>query len=431
MIHLKHRSLASLMLFLFVSLSGAAQITIEECVKLADDNYPLIKKYGLLAATRDIELSEINKGWLPRIGLYGQMTAQNIVPSFPESLAGILQQMGQEMKGMGKMQYKAGVDVTQTIWDGGVSTVRRDMAKARESVSEAALDVELYAIRERVENIFFAILLTDTQIVQNETTLELLNNNIRRMRSMLRNGTAMQSDVDMLEAQKLILSQTIGYARSMSKGYRDVLGIFTGTNLDGKELMIPDASDPVSMESDRPELRLFDRRLTLNDLALSLDDRSLMPKIGFFAQAYYGYPGFNYFQSMINRDLSFNILAGVKLSWNIDSFYTRSNSSRKALNDNLEIRADRESFLFNSRMQASSQRAVIKGIREMMKDDARIIELCAGVRRAAESQLENGIIDATALLTKISDENIARLMARLHEIQLLQEIYKLKYTLNR
>ncbi|MDE6340566.1 MAG: TolC family protein, partial [Muribaculaceae bacterium] len=141
---------------------------------------------------------------------------------------------------------------------------------------------------------------------------------------------------------------------------------------------------------------------------------TLMPKLGFFAQAYYGYPGFNYFQSMMNRDMSFNVIAGVKVSWNIDSFYTHKNTRRKT-KLNLEIiDADREVFLFNTRLQTAAQMETIKGFREVMKDDDRIMALRRNVRRAAESQLANGVIDATALLSKISDENIASLNAKLH-----------------
>ncbi|MDE7096162.1 MAG: transporter, partial [Muribaculaceae bacterium] len=129
-------------------------------------------------------------------------------------------------------------------------------------------------------------------------------------------------------------------------------------------------------------------------------------------------------------DLSFNILAGVKVSWNIDSFYSRKNNGIRTSNNVLDINSDRALFLFNSNLQSASQRETIRGLGDMMKDDARIIELRENVRRAAESQLANGVIDATALLTKISDENIARLNAHLHEIQYLKEIYNLKYTLN-
>ncbi len=406
-------------------------ITIEECVRLAQDNYPLIKKYELLSVTKEIDLSDINKSWLPRIGVYGQVTGQNIVPSFPQTLTGVLQQMGQEMKGLGKIQYKVGVDVSQTIWDGGASAVRRDITRSQEATQKAALDVELYAVKERVENLYFAILLSEEQITQNQITHNLLLSNLGKLRAMLRNGTAMQSDVDMVEAQALTLSQNISLAQSAVKGYRDVLALFTGKNFEGIRLATPTAKEPQGSESEHPELKLFDSRLQLNSLSDRLTDTSLMPKIGFFAQAYYGYPGFDYFKSMINRDLTFNILAGVKVSWNIDSFYTRKNSSRKTLVNAEDIAADRDLFLFNSNLQSTSQRVAIEGIRDIMKEDDKIIQLRGNVRKAAESQLENGVIDATALLTKISDENIARLTAQLHTIQLLQEIYKLKYTLNR
>lgn len=427
---MKH-AITVFILSLFSSASLHAGVTLEECVGKAQANYPLIRKYALLEATRDIDLSDINKGWLPRIGISGQMTVQNDVPSFPKSLSGVLEQMGQSVKGLGKMQYKAGVDLSQTIWDGGASRHRRELVRAQEAVEKDALDVELYAVRQRVENIYFAILLTEEQIAQNRITYNTLMSNLEKLRSMLLNGVAMQSDLDMVEAQALTVSQGIAQASSAAGGYRKVLELFTGESIGDGELVRPETEIPEDRESGRPELSLFGSRLSANNAADRLADSALMPKIGFFAQAYYGYPGFNYFESMINRDLSFNILAGIKVSWNIDSFYTRRDRSRKTSVTAENIMADRETFLFNSDMLTASQLKAIEGLRTVMKDDDRIISLRANVRKAAESQLENGIIDATALLAKISDENIARLTAKMHEIQLLQEIYKLKYTLNR
>ncbi len=156
-----------------------------------------------------------------------------------------------------------------------------------------------------------------------------------------------------------------------------------------------------------------------------------MPRVGFFGQVYYGYPGFNTFESMMKRDLSFNALAGVKVSWNIDALYTRSLSKRKLAAASDMALADRELFLFNNDLQATSERAAIKGVLDVMADDARIVELRSNVRRSAESQLENGVIDTTTLLAKITDENQARLNAAYHEIQYLQYIHQLKNTLNK
>lgn len=423
--------LSILLVTVISTLCCHAEITMSQCVDKALANYPMIRQYNLIASTRDIELSDINKSWLPRINTYAQGTVQNVVPSFPKTLSGVLDQMGQPMEGLSKFQYKVGLDVAQTIWDGGVSKAQREMKRASAQTQKDALDVELYAVRQRVENLYFAILLTQEQIEQNNNTATLIKSNLEKLRSMLANGTAMQSDVNMVEAQLLGLEQNIIEARSALKGYRHVLGLFIGENLNGEQLVRPNIVLPSETESNRPELRLFESRLAATKVTQRLSDTSLMPKIGLFAQAYYGYPGFDYFKSMINRDLSFNILAGIKVNWNIDSFYTRKNAARKTTVDRENILAEKDTFLFNSDMQTASQIETIDGLREVMTNDARIISLRTSVREAAESQLRNGIIDTTTLLTKITDENQAKLTARFHEIQLLQEITNLKYTLNR
>lgn len=408
-----------------------AEVTIEQCVEKAMYNYPLLKKYDLISAFKEIELSDINKSWLPRINVYGQISGQNIVPSFPEALSDVLQNMGQDMRGLGKIQYKVGVDLSQNIWDGGSSKVKREMNESQESLQQAGLNVEMYKVRERVENLYFAILLTDEQIARSRITYKLLGENLEKLKSMFSNGTAMKSDIDMVEAQALTVNQTILQAESVSAGYRKALELLIGESLENEKLAMPSGAIPTDIESNRPELLLFENRLKHNEISNRLANTSLMPRVGLFAQSYYGYPGFNYFQSMMNRDLSFNIIAGIKVSWNIDSYYIRKNTSRRTALNAADIVADREVFLFNSRIQSSSLLENIKGKKDMMKDDGRIIELRTNVRKAAESQLANGVIDIVALLTKISDENTAMLTAKYHEILLLHEIYKLKLTLDR
>ena len=384
---------------------------MEECVKLAQENYPLIRKYGLLTQVEEIDLSEINKSWLPQVSLYGQGTAQNETPSFPESLAKVVSQTGTVIMGVDEWQYKAGVDIRQNVWDGG--------------------EVQLYAVRERVENLFFAILLLDEQMAQTRNMLTLLENNLDKLRAMLRHGTAMQSDVDMVEAQCLSVKQQLIQAERSSKSYREVLGLFTGKQLAGQELLKPDSSIPHDLVPNRPELRHFEAQAQVNEAKRASVVASTMPRIGLFAQAYYGYPGFDYFESMMGRDPSVNLLAGVKVSWNLGAFYHKKNENRKLRLASDNIAVERDMFLFNTNLKIRSQLDRIDELRAVMQENKRIVELRERVRKAAESQLDNGIIDATDLLAKLTEEKQARLTASYHEIQLLQGIYRLKYTLNR
>lgn len=416
---------------LLASLPLFAQVTLEECVTLAQENYPLIRKYGLLAQVEEIDLSEINKGWLPQVSVYGQGTGQNDAPSFPESLSRVIGQAGIDMKGVDEWQYKAGVDIWQNVWDGGESKAQRNTARAERAERQAALDVQLYAVRERVEDLFFGILLLDEQMAQTRNMLALLENNLEKLRAMLRHGTAMQSDVDMMEAQCLSVKQQLIQAERSSKNYREVLGLFTGKQLAGQDLLKPDASIPQDLVSNRPELRRFEAQAQVNEARKASVAASTMPRISLFAQAYYGYPGFDYFESMMGRDPSVNLLAGVKVSWNLGAFYHKKNEDRKLRLASDNIAVERDVFLFNTSLKTRSQLDRIDELRAVMKENERIVELRERVRKAAESQLDNGIIDATDLLAKLTEEKQARLTASYHEIQLLQAIYRLKYTLNR
>ena len=418
-------------LSLFAGIRLFAQVTLEECIRLAQDNYPLVRKYGLLEQTRKVNLSDINKNWLPQVYVFGQGTVQNETPSFPESLTGIISQTGRSISRLNEWQYKIGADINQNIWDGGISRTHKKIERAVNMERQTALNIELYSIGERIEGLYFGILLIEEQAKQIRNMQTLLQSNLNKLKTMQKNGIAMQSDVDMAEAQYLSNAQQLTRAESTAKSYRKILEIFTGKNLDGQKLMKPDATLPRDLIPDRPELRHFEARLQANNARYEALTASMMPRIGLFAQAYYGYPGLNYFENMMNRNPSFNIQTGIRISWNIDAFYTHKNTPRKLRLSSDYIAVERDVFLFNTNLKTRSQLDRIDELKAVMKEDSRIVELRTKVRKAAESQLDNGVIDATALLTKLTDEKQARLTASYHEIQLLQNIYQLKHTLNK
>lgn len=420
-----------LALSLFVCVQMSAQVTLEECIALAEENYPIISKYDLLEQTKEVNLSNINKGWLPQINLYGQGTVQNDTPSLPESLTNIINQTGTNIAGLNEWQYRIGADISQNIWDGGTSKVHRKIERAEDAERQAAIDVQLYAVRERVEDLYFGILLMDAQIEQVKNMQLLLQSNLDKLRIMQSNGTAMQSDVDMVEAEYLGTVQQLTQAESASQSYRNVLGLFMGKSIVGQKLVKPEAFIPQDLMPSRPELKYFEKQLQTNEARNASITANMMPKIGLFAQLYYGYTGFDYFENMMNRNPSFNILAGVKLSWNIGALYNKKNDRMKLKLSSDNINVERDIFLFNINLQSRSQLDHIDELKAVIKNNDRIVELRANVRKAAESQLDNGVIDATALLTKLTDEKQARLTAAYHEIQLLQSIYELKYTLNK
>lgn len=408
----------------------AVDVTIEQCEDWALDNYPLVKRYGLIDRMQSVEFSEVNNSWLPCVGVYAQATVQNAVPGFPESMQPMLHQLGVNLPGLRKDQYRVGVEISQTIWDGGKGKSDREVSRAEAASRTASNDVELYAVRQRVRDLYFAILLTDVQIEQSRLMVMRIDSSLTKLRAMLRCGTVMQSDVDVVEAQLLTVQQNVKRLSGMRDGYRRALEVLVGQTLEDKTFVCPSDSMPADMECRRPELAYLDAQKRYNDSRLALVKVSTMPRIGFFAQGYYGYPGYDYFGSMSSRAWSFNVMAGIKVGWSIDAFYNKKNNKvRLALgNESVDVNAD--VFRLNNAMLSAQQQEDIRSCRALVEEDRRIVELRASVRKSAEAKLDNGVIDTTDLLDKITDESTAVVNAAYHRIELIRAIYKLKYILN-
>ena len=416
---------------LLAGLSAGAQVTLDECRRLARKHYPEIRQYDLVRRTEEYTLSNARRAWLPQLSLAAQATWQTEVPSFPNALAGMLAQQGIDMPGMNKDQYIAALELNQTLWDGGKSEADKRIARAEAAEQARSADVDLYALQGRVDNLFFGILLLDERIAQTRLTLDLLRSNLEKVRALQRNGVAMQSDADAVEAELLTVNQQLTQVTASRDSYRRMLEIFTGRPLDGEQLERPDASEPRSMESSRPELALFDAtadKLTAQERLVKAATR---PCFGLFAQGYYGYPGMDYFQSMMSPDWSWNAMAGVKMSWNFGAYYTRKNSLAKLRTAKEQVEVQREIFLFNTRLQTAEESGDIARLRKALADDDRIVALRRSVREAAESKLRNGVIDTDDLLQKITDEAAAATARSAREIELLKTIYELKHTINR
>ena len=157
---------------------------------------------------------------------------------------------------------------------------------------------------------------------------------------------------------------------------------------------------------------------------------SLMPKLSVFASGFYGYPGYNMFEDMMKRDWSLNGMIGARLSWNIGALYTHKNDKAKIQLQRDMAETSRKVFLFNNNLEQMEQNEAIARYRSLMKDDEEIISLRSSVRKAAESKLAHGIIDVNDLVKEINAENTARVQQTVHEIEMLKEIYELKFTTN-
>ena len=405
--------------------------TLEECQQAAERNYPLIKQYGLIEKTTQLTVANIQKGWLPQVSASAQATYQSDVMSWPDQMKTMMTGMGTDMKGLTKDQYRVGIDVNQTLFDGGVISSQKAIARQQGKVQEAQTEVQLYNVRKRVNEMYFSLLMLDEQIVLNHDMQELLAGNERKLQAMVKSGTAAESDWQSVKAERLKVMQQATSLESQKRMLTMMLSTFCGieTNIIQKPLVKAENGELMS-ENHRPELRALDAQIGLLNAQEKALNAALMPKLGVFAQGYYGYPGLNMFEDMMSHKWSLNGIIGARLTWNIGALYTRKNDKAKLQLQRDLTESNREVFLFNNRMEQLQQSEEISRYKQLMNDDAEIISLRAAVRKAAESKLSHGIIDVNDLLREINQENAARVQQSMHEIEMLKEIYDNKITTN-
>ena len=408
--------------FVLAAMLAHAQLTLEECQHSAQTNYPLVRQYGLIEKAREYNLENAGKGYLPQFTLSGKATYQSDVTKLPVDIPGI------DMKSMPKDQYQVMLEVSQNIWDGGDIRSKKQLTRATSEIDRGKQEVDMYALNDRVNQLYFGILLLDEQLRQNQLLQEDLGRTHQQVSNYMANGIANQSDLDAVSVEILNTKQKRIELESSRQAYLSMLSIFIGKEIaSGTTLEKPaDTFESTSLVNNRPELRWFDAQGgQLNVQESSLKTR-FRPRFALFVQGAYGNPGLN----MLKDDFSAYYVAGVRMSWNFGSLYTLRNDRRLIDNNRRKLETSRDVFLFNTNLQSTQQSSAIQSMRRQMVDDDEIIRLRVNIRKAAEAKVENGTLTVTDMLREITAENLARQTKALHEVQLLMNIWNLKYTLN-
>ncbi len=394
-----------------------AGLTLEQCRAMARDNYPAIKQFGIVEHSRDFTVSNAAKAYLPQVSLSARATYQSDVTKIPVEILGL------NIKGLPKDQYDVSLTINQSVYDGGDVSSRKRIANAQGEVDLNKVNVTMYEINERVEQLYFGILLLDEQIRQAELLHEDLGLSLGTVNGMLRNGLASKPDVDAVEVERLKVEQSRIGMETTRSAYLKMLGIFIGRDIpDDEELAVPHDMEATVTRNNRPELALYDARERLLDERLKSLDVQLRPRVGVFLQGGYGNPALN----MLKNGFDTYYKIGATLTWNFGSLYTRGNDKRKIETERRAVEADRETFLFNSDLQSRLQEGTIDGLRKQIVQDDKIIALREGIRSKSETKVANGTETVNEMLRDINAVSEARLSKAVHKIQLLQEIYKLK-----
>ena len=405
-----------------LSPSVYGQLTLDSCQQRARANYPLVKRYNLIEKSNEYSMDNAGKNYLPQFTVFAKATYQSDVTKMPVSIPGIT------IEGVSKDQYGLTFDLTQSIWDGGTTHAQKRIIKAGSDVEKRQLDVEVYKLYDRVNQLYFGILLVDEQLEQNRLLQDDLERNYQRISGYAINGMANQADLDAVRVEQLKAIQQRTHAEATRKAYMEMLGVMIDLPLNQATQLIKPEVDQLTLpiQLNRPELKLFEAQEKLLDTQRLKIRSSYMPKLNLFAQGGYGNPGLN----MLENKFSAYYLAGVRLSWNFGALYTQKNDVRKLGLNKQDVSAQRETFVYNIAMETKQDNNSIEKLKQLMTYDNEIITLRENVRKSAEAKVANGTLTVIELMREINAENLAKQEKAAHEIELLLSLSNLKTTMN-
>lgn len=407
------------------------RLTLDSCQSKASARYPLTRQYGLIEKTTDITLSNANKAYLPQLTVSAKATYQSDVTEIPSELGDILSAVSGRpvsFASPSKDQYQATLEISQLIWDGGANKAGKKSTLAAAEAEKRQVDVNLYALKDRINNLYFGVLLMEEQQKQLTLLKDELATNLLRAEVLKNNGVAMSTDLDMIRVEQINVKQRELEVANTRKSYLQLLAAFIGVSYSsGMSLEKPILPQPAEIQANnRPELKLFDAQINLLESQQDVLKAANLPKIGLFAQGGFGRPGLNMF---INTFSPYAI-GGIKLSWQLGNVYTLKNNRQKISLNQEQVSVQRETFLFNNSLQDKQQLNEIERLRETLKNDDELIRLRSGIKKSAQAKWENGTLTTSDLMREVNAENMAQQTKSLHEIQLYLAIYQLMTTSN-
>ncbi|PZR25326.1 MAG: transporter [Citrobacter freundii] len=403
-----------LMIGLLPSLLQAQEsvhLNLEQVYNEARNNYPAIRQKDLVKKTAELNIDNLSKAYLPQLQFNGQASYQSDVTKINIPLPGIT------VPSLSKDQYKITADISQTIYDGGTIRAQKEWQQLNAGVEDGKAEVELYQLKERINQLYLGVLYLDEQLKQSELVRNDLNNGIRTVNVQVNNGVAFRSNLNLLKAELLKADQRVIELNASRRGMINTLGLFLNRAL-SENIVFEKPPEPVTMDAQiaRPELNLYSNQSKLFAQQDKLIDSKNLPKFSAFLQGGYGRPGLNFL------DNSFDLfyVAGVRLNWSLGGLYTKKKEKELVRISQQQVDVQKETFLLNANARLIQEQSDIDKLQKLVATDREIIDLRRSVKDAAKAQLDNGVITASNYLDEVNAEDQARQSMITHQLQLLQ-----------
>ncbi|TAL68571.1 MAG: hypothetical protein EPN82_09840 [Bacteroidetes bacterium] len=396
-----------------IQLHSEVRVTLKDCYESAIKNYPAMKQLEYQRTISGLKIENLNTKYYPDLNLIGQATYQSDVTKIDIPFPGIV------IPRQEKDQYKIGVNLEQLIWDGGIISNAKDVEKAQSAATIKNIEVDIYNLKQKINDIYFNILILKAKISQLEITKSDLFEKLNTIKVKINSGVLLQNNGDILEAEILKLQQTQDDLMTNNASLVKSLNILTKNNYDPTDVFeYPDAVYFTFPDTSkfRLEYELFNLNKVSLDAVQGLNDTKYYPRISLFGQGMYGRPGFNLFEP----DFQTYYIVGVKASWNIWNWNTTSRDNEIVKIQKEIVNSQEELFSMNLSIALHSQENEIDKLERTIEKDKQIIELRKKIVAQTSSQLDNGIITATEYVAEVNAKTLAEQSMEIHIIELVK-----------
>ena len=410
--------LSFMVAFATITIAQKQTVSLDDCLAAAMKTHPLSLQNGNFQQSSALQQQNNDNGKLPQLNINGQATYQNEVIELPYKVPGMA------APEIPKAQYKVSLDANQLIYGGGFIDAQNSVEDYSRQINQLNNEAELYKMRERINQLYFNILLADLNVGVVNNTISDLDSRLTKVKALMKEGAMLPSAADVLQAEILKARQRLLEITSQKRSLINSMQVLTGIALTEEAIFIePAINVDLSVYTNlRPEFGVFGLMQQKLEATKKLSVSKDLPKIFGFGTAGYGNPGYNIFK----EGSAFFYTIGAKATWNFWN-WNQTNREKQIIDLNSKIIENQKNAydLSNKAVVQQYLSDVIKA-EDLIKSDSEIIKLRKSITLSASAQLENGTITATDFVTEQLAEEQALLAQNLHKMQLLQSkaLYK-------
>lgn len=388
-------------------------VTLKECYKIAYENHPNSKQKDYYKSISSLKLENIGVNFLPQISLRGQATYQSDVTEL------VVNNPLFQPPVINKDQYRITMDVRQLIYDGSNTSSLKNTETKQVLVDEQKVEVDLFSLKQRINDLYFSVLLFQQRMRVNQLLINDLKSRIAETESRVKNELNLPANLYILQAQLIQTEQEMENLNTDREASLKMLSELIGYTIPEKtELEYPQHQAVVFDDnlSERPEYKLFDcQKEQLNSYSDVISSR-ILPKLSAFGQAGLGRPGLN----MLDNDFKPFYMVGLSVSWNPINWGADNNEKQIYQINQKIVDSQKETFEKNVKVSLEKYKSDMDKYENLIQKDEELITLREKIVESTYSQLQNGTITSTVYLTELNNKTQSQLMLETHKLQLLQ-----------